>query len=69
MKGIILHGDHGTRLRPLTYTDPKQLIPIANKSIYQYALEDLMNSGTKDRCLFSQSYDRCQRVNCNSNKF
>ncbi|NWG09194.1 MAG: hypothetical protein HXX80_02600 [Nitrososphaerales archaeon] len=62
MKGIILHGGHGTGLRPLTHTGPKRLIPIVNKPIYQCALEDLMNSGIKDRCLFSQNYDRCQRV-------
>lgn len=48
MKGIILHGGHGTRLRPLTHTGPKQLIPVANKPISQYVLEDLRNSGVKD---------------------
>ena len=45
MKGIILHGGHGTRLRPLTHTGPKQLLPIANKPMSQYCLESLVNAG------------------------
>jgi glucose-1-phosphate thymidylyltransferase len=48
MKGIILHGGHGTRLRPLTHTGPKQLLPIANKPMSQYALEDLQKIGIKE---------------------
>ena len=48
MKGIILHGGHGTRLRPLTHTGPKQLLPIANKPMSQYALEDFRNAGIID---------------------
>jgi len=48
LKGVILHGGRGTRLRPLTHTGPKQLIPIANKPISQYVLEDLRDSGIKE---------------------
>ena len=48
MKGIILHGGHGTRLRPLTHTGPKQLLRIANKPMSCYALEDLIRAGVTD---------------------
>ena len=45
MKGIILHGGHGTRLRPLTHTGPKQLLPIANKPMSEYCLESIKEAG------------------------
>jgi glucose-1-phosphate thymidylyltransferase len=48
MMGVILHGGAGTRLRPLTFTGPKQLIPVANKPISQYVLENLRDSGVKN---------------------
>ena len=48
MKGIILHGGHGTRLRPLTHTGPKQLLPIANKPMSQYCLESIRDGGITD---------------------
>lgn len=48
MKGVILHGGFGTKLRPLTHTGPKQLIPIANKPNSQYVVEDLRASGIVD---------------------
>ncbi|MEM3505695.1 MAG: glucose-1-phosphate thymidylyltransferase [Archaeoglobaceae archaeon] len=48
MKGVILHGGAGTRLRPLTFTGPKQLIPVANKPVSQYCLEDLISAGIKE---------------------
>ena len=56
MKGIILHGGHGTRLRPLTHTGPKQLLPIANKPMSQYALEDLKNAGIHDVATVSYTH-------------
>ncbi len=48
MKGIILHGGHGTRLRPLTHTGPKQLLPIANKPMSEYCLDSLKQAGITD---------------------
>jgi glucose-1-phosphate thymidylyltransferase len=48
LKGIILHGGYGTKLRPLTHTGPKQLIPVANRPISQYVLEDIKNSGINE---------------------
>jgi len=48
VKGLVLAGGYGTRLRPLTYTGNKHMLPIANKPMLLFGLEHLRDAGIKE---------------------
>jgi glucose-1-phosphate thymidylyltransferase len=70
MKALVLSGGAGTRLRPITHTSPKQLVPVANKPVLYYVLEDIASAGlTEVGIVVGETADEIQAAVGDGSKF
>ncbi|MDI5967632.1 glucose-1-phosphate thymidylyltransferase [Streptantibioticus silvisoli] len=70
MKALVLSGGAGTRLRPITYTLPKQLVPIANKPVLFYGLEAIADAGiTEVGIIVGETHREIEEAVGNGSKF
>jgi glucose-1-phosphate thymidylyltransferase len=70
MKALVLSGGSGTRLRPITHTSPKQLVPVANKPVLYYVLEDIAATGlTEVGIVVGETADEIQDAVGDGSKF
>ncbi|MFF4174244.1 glucose-1-phosphate thymidylyltransferase [Streptomyces sp. NPDC001744] len=70
MKALVLSGGSGTRLRPITHTSPKQLVPVANKPVLYYVLEDIVAAGlTEVGIVVGETADEIQDAVGDGSKF
>ncbi len=57
MKALVLAGGSGTRLRPFSYSMPKQLIPIANRPVLEYVVRNILDLGVNEIGIIVNSRD------------
>ncbi len=70
MKALVLSGGAGTRLRPITYTSPKQLVPIGNKPVLFYGLEAIADAGiTEVGIIVGETADHIREAVGDGSKF
>src|SRR3990172_5647609 len=62
LKGLILSGGSGTRLRPITHTSAKQLVPVANKPVLFYGIEALVDAGVTEIVIAPQTGDEIREA-------
>lgn len=70
MKALVLAGGEGTRLRPITHTSAKQLVPVANKPVLYYCLESLAEAGITDvGIIVGETYQEIKEAVGNGSQF
>ncbi len=71
LKGLILSGGAGTRLRPITHTSAKQLVPVANKPVLFYGIEALVEAGVEEIAIIvsPQTGDEIRDVTGDGSRF
>jgi glucose-1-phosphate thymidylyltransferase len=71
LKGLILSGGKGTRLRPITHTSAKQLVPVANRPVLFYAVQAMADAGIEEVGIIiaPETGDEIREVTGNGDRF